>query len=82
MEGALKLKKKIEGQVDTNSKDNIKKLLVGKMASLQRRQTSSGADNQVFEDIGAKVWEESFANQTIHDVFDKLKNSNLDENVD
>jgi hypothetical protein len=45
---------------DEGQGSNIKKLLVGKMASLQRRQNSVATENTHFDDIGMKIWNESF----------------------
>lgn len=36
----------------------------------------------MFEDIGIKIWEETFASMNIVEVFDKLRNAEKDESID
>ncbi|CDW82480.1 hect e3 ubiquitin [Stylonychia lemnae] len=66
---------------DEASQSNIKKLLVGKMASLQRKQKSLNETQDNFEDLGQKLWDEIFALKPVSEFMDKLKESNFDENI-
>lgn len=75
----LKMIKKVQDSVkDEGQQSNIKKLLVGKMASLGRRQNSvTSTNNAVFEDIGAKIWNESFKDLPITSIIEKFYSASI-----